>query len=69
MHKCLVVLQYDFDTKKPHYVCKKGLNVTKISISSDRCWRYRCPGLRKIELNICNHLNCKNTVRNAKGAK
>jgi hypothetical protein len=69
MHKCLVGLQYDPDTNKPYYICRKGLNITKLSINSERCWRYRCPGIRKIELNTCNYLNCNQTVRNTKGAK
>lgn len=69
MRKCLVELQYDPETNQPHYICKQGLNVTKLSLKSERCWRYRCPGLRKIEVKNCSHLNCNKTVRNVKGAK
>jgi len=69
MRKCLVELYSDPITKESKYICKKGLNLTKISINSERCWRYKCPGIRKIETNICNYINCTNTVRNAKGAK
>ena len=69
MGKCLVEIYTDPTTSKKHYICKKGLNLTKLSISADKCWRYKCPGIRKINLNICNHLGCNETVRAVKGAK
>ncbi len=69
MRKCLVDIHFDPDTNKPQYVCKNGLSLTKVSINADRCWRYKCPGIRKIELDVCSYSSCNETVRNAKGAK
>ena len=69
MRKCLVELYIDPSDNKPSYVCNQGLSLTKVSIESDRCWRYKCPGIRKIELNSCNYSSCNEPVKNIKGAK
>ena len=50
MPKCLVELYTDPTTKKNQYICTKGLTLTKVPLSADRCWRYKCPGVRKITL-------------------
>jgi len=69
MPKCLVSHYTEPATGRLVYVCREGLNATKLSIKATRCWRHNCPGIRELPkpvpptTPICNYLNCNKPVR------
>ena len=68
MRKCLVS-HYTEPTGELIYVCREGLNATKLSLKATRCWRHNCPGIRQLpqpqplQDEVCNYLNCTNPIR------
>ena len=72
MPKCLVIHCTDEKSGNLMYLCKRGLSPTKIPLHADRCWRYNCPGLRKLKTPVipkCNHANCNNPIRSGEKTK
>ena len=52
------------------WACPKGLTGTSSIASSERCWRYNCPGVKqRPQSALCGHANCDNSIREIKGAK
>jgi|11_taG_2_1085331.scaffolds.fasta_scaffold00325_21 hypothetical protein len=72
MKKCLVDYYIDSETGKAMWSCNEGLSKSVHPITSERCWRYNCPGIKKqdfLAAKQCNYLNCVNLIRNSKKAK
>ena len=72
MQPCLVTYFYDNKTNRQMWSCNKGLTRSTHPATSERCWRYNCPGINKKckpEIKICNYIYCQKPVRNAVKAK
>jgi hypothetical protein len=70
MPKCLVTHYTDKETNRLMWACPKGLTSTSHIATATKCWRYNCPGIRELPLNLrCAHEGCDSLANGSEKAK